>query len=71
MQMGKQANEHDCRQNNIGSAEAMEACLSEKLFRKGDYSVMITNEDASSESKVKQNVNHDISRNGLTKITLL
>ena len=42
------------------SAKAMEACLSEELFRKGDYGVMITDEDALSESKVKQNVNHDI-----------
>ena len=31
-------------------------------FRKGDYSVMITDEDASSESKVKQNVNRDIEK---------
>ena len=38
------------------------ACLSEKLFRKGDYSAMITDEDALSESNVKQNVNHDIKK---------
>ena len=38
------------------------ACLSEELFKKGDYSVMITDEDVSSESKVKQNVNHDIEK---------
>ena len=62
MRMGKPANEHDCRQNHSGSAKAMEACLSEELFRKGDYGVMITDEDASSESKVKQNVNHDIEK---------
>ena len=62
MRMGKLANEHDCRQNHTGSAKAMEACLSEKLFRKGNYSVMIADEDASSESKVKQNVNHIIEK---------
>ena len=62
MRMGKPANEHDCRQNHSGSAKAMEACLSEELFRKGDYSVMITNEDALSESKVKRNFNHDIEK---------
>ena len=68
----KPANEHDCRQNYSGSAKAMDACLSEELFRRrlqsGEnnilscYSVMITDEDASSESKVKQNVNHDIEK---------
>ena len=62
MRMGKPANEHDCRQNDSGSAKAVEACLSEELFRKGDYSVMITDEDASSESKVKQNVSHDVEK---------
>ena len=62
MRMGKPATEHDCRQNDSGSAKAMEACLSEELFRKGDYSVMITDVDASSESKVKQNVNHDFEK---------
>ena len=62
MQMGKPANEHDCRQNHSGSGKAVEACLSEELFRKGDYGVMITDEDASSESKVKQNVNHYIEK---------
>ena len=40
----------------------MGACLSDEFFRKGDYSVMITDEDASSESKVKQNVNSDIKK---------
>ena len=62
MRMGKPVNEHDCRRNHNGSAKAMEACLSEELFRKGNYSVMITDEDASSENKVKQNVNHDIEK---------
>ena len=62
MQMGKQANEYDCHQKNSRSAKAMEACLSEEFFRKRDYSVIITEEDASSEGKVKQNVNHDIEK---------
>ena len=62
MRMGTPANEHDCRQNHSGSAKAMEACPSKELFRKGDYGVMITDEDASSESKVKQNVNNDIEK---------
>ena len=54
MRMGKPANEHHFRQNHSANAKALEACLSEDLLRKGDYSVMITDEDASSESKVKQ-----------------
>ena len=32
------------------------------FLEKGDYSVMLTDEDTSSESKVKQNVNHDIEK---------
>ena len=62
MRMGKPANEHYCHQNNSGIAKAIKACLSEELFRKGDYSVMIIDEDASSESKVKRNVNYDIEK---------
>ena len=56
MRMGKPANEHDCRQNHRGSAKAMEACLSEEFFQKRRLQC---HDDASSESKVKQNVNHD------------
>ena len=68
--MCKPAIKHDYFQDHSGSAKGMEACLSEELLRKGDYSVMTTDEDASSESKVNK-MSTMISRNGLTKITLL
>ena len=57
MRMGKPANEHDCRQNHSGSAKAMEACLQRSFLERE-----ITDKDASSENKVKQNVNHDIEK---------
>ena len=54
MRMGKPANEHDCRQNHSGSAKAMEARLSEELFRKGDLSVINPKSNSFSMDRIKK-----------------
>ena len=40
----------------------MESEVCQDLFSKGDYKVMITDEDGTSEAKVKSNVNADIEK---------
>ena len=45
-----------------GSSKSMESEVCQDLFSKGDYKVMITNEDGTSEAKVKSNINADIEK---------
>ena len=59
---GREPKEHECRKNLSGSSKSMESEVCQDLFSKGDYKVMITDEDGTSEAKVKSNVNADIEK---------
>ena len=61
-QKGAQSNPHDCRKNFSGSSKAMESSVCEELFRKKQYKVMVTDEDTSSEARIKFQVNPDIEK---------
>ena len=61
-QKGAQPNPHDCRKNFSGSSKTMESSVCEELFRKEQYKVMVTDEDASSEARIKSQVNPDIEK---------
>ena len=52
-QKGAQINPHDCRKIFSGSSKAMESSVCEELFRKEQYKVMVTDEDGSSEARIK------------------
>ena len=59
---GREPKEHECRKNHSGSSKSMESEVCQDLSSKGDYKVMITDEDGTSEAKVKSNVNADIEK---------
>ena len=61
-QKGAQPNPHDCRKNFSGSSKAMESSICEVLFRKEQYKVMVTDEDASPEVRIKSQVNLGIEK---------
>ena len=60
--LGKDAKTHDCRKNFSGSAKSMEPAICEELFAKDKHKVIIGDEDSSSETRVKKNVNADIEK---------
>ena len=61
-QKGAQPNPHDCRKNFSGSSTVMESYVCEELFRKEQYKVMVTDEDASSEARIRSQVNPDMEK---------
>ena len=61
-QKGAQPNPHDCRKNFSGSSKAKESSVCEELFRKEQYKIVVTDEDVSSEARIKSQVNPDIEK---------
>ena len=57
--------EHNCRKSHTGSSKSMELSVSKVLSGKSNYKVMITDEDGTTESKVKANVNRKMVRHKL------
>ena len=59
---GQQPSKHDCRKNFSGLAKVMEPQICEELFRKENYSVIISDEGSSCETRIRQNVNPNIQK---------
>ena len=61
-QKGAQPNPHDCMKNFSGSSKAMKSFICEELFQKEQYKVMVTDEDVSSEARIKSQFNPNIEK---------